>query len=67
MRAEVHRSSDEEDVIAAGDGVVEAAFYVKVGAEDRQGPERQQVLEVGVLRRVILSGRQHKEEDEQWM
>jgi len=98
LRAEVHRSSDEEDVIAAGDGVVEAAFYVKVGAEDRQGPERLQVLEVGVLRRVIwdseskqslallnknfvgntqerkeparpltLSGRQHKEEDEQWM
>ena len=28
----------------AGDGVVEAAFHVKVGAEDRQGAERRRRL-----------------------
>ena len=95
---DVHRSGDEEGVVAAGDGFVKAAFFVQVGAEDLQGSERLQVLEVGVLPRVIcdseskqslallnknfvgntqerkeparpltLSGRQHKEEDEQWM
>ena len=51
--AEVRRSGDEEGVIAAGDGVVEAAFCVKVGAEYFQGGERLQVLEMGVLRHVI--------------
>ena len=51
--AEVRRSGDEEGVIAAGDGVVEAAFCVKVGAEYFQGAERLQVLEMGVLRHVI--------------
>jgi hypothetical protein len=53
LRVEVHRSGDQEGVVAAGDGVVEAAVFVQVGAEDLQGPERLQVLEVGVLLHVI--------------
>jgi hypothetical protein len=53
LRLEVHRGGDEEGVVAAGDGIVEAAFFVQVGAEDRQGAERLQLPEVGVLRRVI--------------
>ena len=95
---EVHRTGDEEDVVAAGDGLIEAPFLVQIRAEDLQLTKRLQVLEVGVLPRVIcdseskqslallnknfvgntqerkeparpltLSGRQHKEEDEQWM
>ena len=50
---EVQRGGDEEDVIAAGDGVVEAAFFVHVGAEDRQRSKLLQSLEVGVLLHVI--------------
>ena len=50
---EVQRGGDEEDVIAAGDGVVEAAFFVHVGAEDRQRSKLLQALEVGVLLHVI--------------
>jgi len=34
---EVHRSGDEEDVVAACNGLVEAAFFLQVGAEDLQG------------------------------
>ena len=51
--AEVRRSGDEEGVIAAGDGVVKAAFLVEIGSEDRQGPKLPQALEVGVLLHVI--------------
>ena len=50
---EVHRSGDEEDVVAAGDGLVEAAFDVQVTAEDCEGAVRLQVLEVGVLGHVV--------------
>jgi hypothetical protein len=53
LRVEVHRSSDEEGVVAARDGIVEAAIHVQVGAEDRQGAERLQVLEVGDHLQVI--------------
>ena len=48
-----NRSGDEEGVVAASDGLVEAAFLVQVGAEDLQMAERVQVLEVGVLGHVI--------------
>jgi hypothetical protein len=50
---EIHRGGDEESVIAAGYGIVEAAFLVQVGAEDFQGGKLLQVLHVGVLRHVI--------------
>ena len=53
LRFEVHRSSDEEGVVAAGDGFIEAAFLVQIRAEDLQLTKRLQVLEVGVLRHVI--------------
>jgi hypothetical protein len=53
---EVHRCGDEEDVVAAGDGVVEAALLVHVGAENRQRPELLQALEVGVLVHVVWEG-----------
>jgi len=46
---EVHRSGDEEGEVAAGERLVEAAFVVQVGAEDLQGPQSLQALEVGVL------------------
>jgi len=35
--------------VAAGERLVEAAFVVQVGAEDLQGPQSLQALEVGVL------------------
>jgi hypothetical protein len=58
---EVHRSSDEEGVMAAGDGVVEAAFLVQVGAEDLQWTKCLQLLEVGVLfLRVIWDSESQK-------
>jgi hypothetical protein len=50
---DVHRSGDEESVTAAGDGVVEAAFLVQVGANDLQAAKCLQLLEVGVLLHVI--------------
>jgi hypothetical protein len=50
---EVHRGGDEEGVVAAGDGAVEAALLVEVGAEDLQGAERLQILEMRVLLHVI--------------
>jgi hypothetical protein len=55
LRHEVHRSCDEEDVVASGNGLVEATLFVQVGTEDRQSrtEPRLQVLEVGVLLRVI--------------
>jgi hypothetical protein len=49
---EGHRSGDEEGIVAAGDSVVEAALLVQVGAEDLQGSESLQELEVRVLLRV---------------
>lgn len=49
----VHRSGDEEGVVAAGDGLVEAAFILQVGAKDLQGAEFFHVLEMGDLLRVI--------------
>ena len=54
LRREVHRSGDEEGIVAAGDGVVEAALVVQVGAEDLQGAERLQLHEVGVLSVVCI-------------
>jgi hypothetical protein len=53
LRVEVHRSSDEEGVVAAGDGVVEAALFLQVRAEHLQGAQRLQILEMGVLLHVI--------------
>ena len=53
LRCHVHRSGDEEGVIAAGDGVVKAAFLVEIGSKDRQRPKLPQALEVGVLLHVI--------------
>jgi hypothetical protein len=53
LRLEVHGSGDEESIIAAGDGFIEAAFLVQICAEDLQLTKRLQVLEVGVLRHVI--------------
>jgi hypothetical protein len=50
---ESHRSGDEEGIVAAGDGVVEAALVVQVSAEDLQGAERFQGLEMRVLLLVI--------------
>jgi hypothetical protein len=50
---EVDRSGDEEGVVAAGNGVVEAALFLQVGAEHLQGAQRLQILEVGVLLHVI--------------
>jgi hypothetical protein len=44
----VHRGGEEEGVVAAGDGLVVAAFLAQVGAEHLQGAELLQVLEVGV-------------------
>jgi len=57
LRFEVHRSSDEEGVVAAGDGFVKAAVFIQVGAEDLQGADCLQVLEVRVLGHVIWAGR----------
>ena len=42
LRREVHRSGDEEGVVAAGDRLVEAALHAQVGAEHLQVPERLQ-------------------------
>jgi hypothetical protein len=53
LRPEVHRGGNEEGVIAAGNGVVQAAFFVHVGAEDRQRSKLLQALEMGVLLHVI--------------
>jgi hypothetical protein len=53
---EVHCSSDEEGVMTAGNGIVEAAVLVQVGAKDLQGAKCLQLLEVGVLLRVIWPG-----------
>ena len=50
---EVHGTGDEEDVVAAGDGLIEAPFLVQIRAEDLQLTKRLQVLEVVVLRHVI--------------
>ena len=50
---EGHRSGDEEGVVAAGGGLVEAALFAQIGAEDLQGAERCQGLEMRVLLRVI--------------
>jgi hypothetical protein len=41
---DVHWSSDEKGVMAAGDGVVEAAVLVQVGAKDLQGAKCLQLL-----------------------
>ena len=40
-------------IVAAGHSVVEAALVLQVGAEDLQGAERLQILEMGVLLHVI--------------
>jgi hypothetical protein len=53
LRVEVHRGGDEEGVVAAGDGVVEAALFLQVGAEHLQWAQRLQILEMGVLLHVI--------------
>lgn len=39
-----HRCSDEEDEDAAGDGLIEASFFVQVGTKDLQGAKWLQVL-----------------------
>lgn len=57
---DVHRSSDEEGVDAAGDGLVEAAFFAEVGTDDLQRAERLQLLEVRVLCYTIWDARTNK-------
>ena len=54
--SDVHRSSDEKGVVAAGNGFVKAAFFAQVGAEDLQGAKCLQLLEVRVLGHVIWIG-----------
>ena len=55
LRQEGHRSGDEEGVVAAGNCVVEAAFFIQPGTDDLQGAKCLQVLEMGILLRVICS------------
>jgi hypothetical protein len=50
---EIHRSGDEEGIVAAGDGVVKAPLVLQVGTEDLQGAESLQILEMGDLLQII--------------
>ena len=49
----VDRRGEQEGVVAAGNGVVVAALFAQVGAENLQAAELLQVLQVGVALLVL--------------